>query len=206
MKKWVGVGVAPILAVLALGIVLHAQDRTTFVRETQERGFRAGGFERGPGFRGPHHRMGSRLLAMLDNDRVKARLGLTDDQANRLHQIAVDSEKATVKTRADMKIRRIELRELLRADKPDQAAVMKKVDEISALRGQMMKEHISALLSAKSVLTPEQQKKIRSFMQHWRGERVGHNRFFERHVQPPMGMRGGPPAPPDAPEAPPKPE
>ena len=205
MKKWMAAGVAAVLGILALGMVLRAQDRVFFTRDV-ERGFRTGGFERGPEFGGPHHRMGTRLLAMLDNDRMKARLGLTDDQVSRLRQVVVDSEKATIKTRAEMKIRGIELRELLRADKPDQAAVMKKVDEISALRGEMMKQHVSALLSAKTILTPEQQKKIRSFMERRHGEGGPRTQFFERRVPPPMGMHNSPTNPPEAPEAPPKPE
>jgi periplasmic protein CpxP/Spy len=210
MKKWIGAGVATLVVALAWGVVLQAQDRMFYALTHGAEGqrFQTGGFEGGPGFRGHDRMMDQRLLAMLDNDKVKTELGLTDDQATRLRQVVVDSEKATVKTRAEMEVRGIELRELLRADKPDSAVVMKKVDEISALRGEMMKQHIQALLSAKTILTPEQQKKIRSFLEHRRGEFGAGNRFFERRVLPPMGMgkQGARPAPPDAPEAPPNPE
>jgi Spy/CpxP family protein refolding chaperone len=111
---------------------------------------------------------------MLENDRVKAELGLTEDQTSRLRQIIVESQKSSVKTGADMAVRRIELRELLRAENPDRATVLKKVQEISDLRGQMMKQHVEALLAAKTVLSPEQQKKMRRLMQarrngFWRG-------------------------------------
>ena len=58
----------------------------------------------------------------------------------------------------------IELRELLRADKPDQDAVMKKAEAITRLRVQMMKSGIQAILDAKNVLTPEQQKKVRDLI------------------------------------------
>jgi Spy/CpxP family protein refolding chaperone len=115
---------------------------------------------------GGEERMAGRLLAALDNDRVKAFLNLTDQQVDRLRQILVDAEKSGVKTRADIAVRGIELRELLRADKPDHDAVMTKVQELSSLRGQVMKAHIEALLAAKSVLTPEQQKKVRSFIEN----------------------------------------
>jgi Spy/CpxP family protein refolding chaperone len=118
--------------------------------------------------------MDAMLRAALDNDRVKAALNLTDQQVARLRQSLVDTEKATVKTRADIEVGRIELRELMRADKPDRDAVMRKVQEISDLQGQMMKQRVDALVTAKTVLTPEQQKKIRAFMEsraamRWRG-------------------------------------
>ncbi len=130
----------------------------------------------GDGFRQDgEHAMGQRLLAMLENDRIKAELGFTDEQTDRLRRIMVDTQKSTIRTRADMALRAIELRELLRSDKPDHEAVMNKVQEISKLRNEMMKGHVEALLATKAVLTPEQQKKIRGLIESgpraesWRG-------------------------------------
>jgi Spy/CpxP family protein refolding chaperone len=145
-------------------------------------------------------------MAALDNDRVKAYLNLTEPQVDRLRQILVDAEKSGVKTRADIAIRHIELRELLRADKPDHDAVMKKVEELSGLRSQMMKERIEALLAAKSVLTPEQQKKIRSFIESrgaFGGERFGAGREGFRFGTRSPETAPRPPAPPAHPGEPP---
>jgi len=152
---------------------------------------RAQGEEEGGPWRGQGHRMGPQLLAMLENERVRTELGLTDQQADRLHQIAVEAKKSSVKTQADIAVRGIELREMLRADKPDREAVMKRVQEISELRGQLMKQHIESFLAAKSVLTPEQQKKMRALMEHRRRPDAG-----------PGWLR---PRPPRAPEGPPEP-
>jgi hypothetical protein len=44
---------------------------------------------------------GPRLLAMLENDRVKSALGLTDEQSGKLRQIMVESRKSAIKARAD---------------------------------------------------------------------------------------------------------
>ncbi len=144
-------------------------------------------------------RMGPRLLAMLENDRFKANLGLTDQQSDRLRQIVVDAEKSTVKIGADMAVRGIELRELLRADKPDREAVMRKVQELSNLRGEMMKQHVDSLLTAKTVLTPEQQKKIRTLIE----SRMGGEMFGGMMREHRMERPGGPPMPPlGAPEPP----
>lgn len=101
-----------------------------------------------------------KLLALLDSDRVRTYLGLEGPQVERLRQIALEAEEANVKTRAEIEVRRIELREALRADKPDRDGILKKVQEISDLRGGMMKQYVEAILAAKAVLSPEQQRKI----------------------------------------------
>jgi Spy/CpxP family protein refolding chaperone len=58
----------------------------------------------------------------------------------------------------------IDLRELLRADKPDRTTVMAKGDEISKLTSQLINHYLDAMLSEKTILTPEQQKIIRQYM------------------------------------------
>jgi Spy/CpxP family protein refolding chaperone len=129
-------------------------------------------------------------MAMLENERVKSALGLTEEQSAKLRQIMVEGRKATIKTRADMQVQDIELRELLRADQPSRDAVLRKVQQISDLRGQMMKQRVESLLAAKSVLTPEQQQKLRTFM----SERRGRREAWRREPGPggPGGLRGGP--------------
>ena len=164
-----------------------------------------GGWERGgmhQGFGGGEH-----LLRMAENPRVKMFLGLSDDQVARLHKIGVDAEKASIQTRADLELKHIELRELLRADNPDRDAIMGKLDEVNALRGKMEKQHVETLLDARGVLTPEQLKKVKEFMEHRgpegmeRGHEMGHRGMGGR---PPMhgGGPGGQQAPkPAAPPA-----
>jgi hypothetical protein len=101
-----------------------------------------------------------RLLALLDSARVRTYLSLESPQVERLRQIVLETEKANVKVRAEIEVREIELREALRADKPDRDAILKKVQEISDLRGGMMKHNVEAILAAKAVLSPEQQRKV----------------------------------------------
>ena len=183
MSRW-RVGIAIAVAVLSISALGRTQER------------RDGDWGRGPG-RGPGHDMGFRMLAMLESDRFKAELNLTDQQAARLHQIVLEGEKATVKARADLRVQGLELRELLRADQPEREAVMKKVQEISEVRGQMMRQHVESLLAAKSVLTPEQQQKFRSLRagRARRGGRMGNR-------GPGFG-RGSGPSQPAEPPAPP---
>ncbi len=138
---------------------------------------------------------GEGFLRMAENPRVRQYLGLTDEQVGRLHKIGVDAEKASVQTRADMQLRHIELRELLRADSPDHDAIMQKIDEVNALQGKMQKQRVETMLSARSVLTPEQLKKVKTFMEN-RGSGGGPERG---HM---MERRGGPGRPPGHPGGP----
>jgi hypothetical protein len=107
-----------------------------------------------------------RLLDLLDTKRVRTYLGLSDPQVERLRQIAVETEKANVKTRAEIEVRSIELREGLRADQPNRDEILKQVQEISDLRREMMKHNVEAVLAAKAVLSPQQQKKAFFIMEN----------------------------------------
>lgn len=131
---------------------------------------------------------GDHLLRLAENPRVRQYLGLTDDQVGRLHKIGIDAEKASVQTRADMQLRHIELGELLRADNPDHDAIMHKLDEVNTLQGKIQKQHVETLLTARSVLTADQLKKIKTFMEN-RGGGPGRGPMMER--------RGGMGRPPD---------
>jgi Spy/CpxP family protein refolding chaperone len=97
---------------------------------------------------------------------MKTVLGLSDQQADGLRKIVVDTETFTITTGAEIAVDSITLRELLRADKPDRAAVMKKGDEITKSTSLLVSHYLDAILSAKTILTPEQQKAIREYMQN----------------------------------------
>jgi hypothetical protein len=115
-----------------------------------------------------------RLLALLDTNRVRIYLGLTDPQVERLRQIVVETEKTNVKTRAEIEVQSIELREALRADKPDHDEILRQVQEISDLRREMMKHNVEAILAAKAVLSPEQQRRVFTLLENrHEGRRVG---------------------------------
>ncbi|MGA3326678.1 MAG: Spy/CpxP family protein refolding chaperone [Terriglobia bacterium] len=183
------------------------EGRGQFGGQGREGGFGGGrrmGMQRGGGrgFGG-----GAGLLRMAENPRVRQYLGLTDEQAGRLHKISVDAEKASVQTRADMQLRRIELRELMRADDPDQSAIMAKLDEVNALQGKMQKQRVETMLSARSVLTADQIKKIKTFMEN-RGAGGGpeRGRMMERRGgmgRPPGGPGGAPGGSTPKPQEPP---
>jgi Spy/CpxP family protein refolding chaperone len=177
MKKWI----------VGCSVVLLAALSVAFA------GYGKSGIGVPHGFQGRHGHfmMSQRILALLDNDQFRAKINLTDDQASRLRQVVVNSEKSAIETRAQMAVDGIELREMLRSDQPDKDAVMKKVEEISSLREQMMKNGVQAILEAKTVLTPQQQKQVREFMES-RFARGGWGAQGREHHRGGMMRRQGP--------------
>lgn len=106
------------------------------------------------------------MEAELDNPMVRMALGLTDQQADSLRKLVVDTEIFTIQTGASAAVDAIQLKELLRADHPDRAAVMAKGDAISQSASALVHHYLVAILSAKTILTPEQQKMIREYMEN----------------------------------------
>lgn len=154
------------------------------------------------GWQGGHRGPGG-LVFLAENPRLRQALGLTDEQVTRLHTIGVDAQKASIQTRADLELRRLELRELLRADNPDSNAILAKVDQINALQGNIAKARVQTLLSARSVLTADQLQKLKTLRQNrgfGRGPGQGQGRMMRRpRPQGPGGPGGAPAAQPAAP-------
>lgn len=180
MKKWIAIAAALLFA--AAGFAFAAQ-----------RGWGPGWMSgsRGPGIRS----MGQRMLVLLDNEQFQSEVNLTDSQVKRLRSIITTAEKSNIQTRAQMQSDGIDLRQLMQSDNPDHDAVMKKVQQISELRGEMMKNNVQALLEAKKILSPEQQKRIRQFIEKRFSERGWGRGGMERH-RGRMRSRPGTPPPP----------
>lgn len=123
------------------------------------------------GLGGPLH-IFSELESDLDNPRIRATLGLTTQQVDSLRSLLVDTEIHTIQTGAGMAVDGIQLKELLRSDHPDRAAVMAKGTAISQSVSQLVDQYLDALLKAKTILTPQQQDMIRRYMA-MRGQGMG---------------------------------
>lgn len=195
MKKWIAM--TAVLVFAAAGFTYAAQ--------------RAWGLGWGHGFRGREGGwMGQRILRLLDNLQFQTAAKLTNDQVSHLRQIVTNAEKSNIETRAKIAVDGIDLRQMMMAPKPDQNAVMAKVQQISELRGQMMKNNIQALLDAKNALSPEQQERIRQFIQHrfmrhgW-GRHQGWSHGWNQMGHDRGGMRMMRPGTPSSAQKPPSP-
>lgn len=93
--------------------------------------------------------------------RLMERLNLSDDQKNHIEKLRTDFQKQQIGQRAKVQTAAVELRQLLRAENPDKAAIEKKINEVSQLRAQLQTARVHHMLNVRKVLTPEQQKMVR---------------------------------------------
>jgi len=144
---------------------------------------RPGRDQGGPGARGPGMRggrgMGHRGPAGAE---FREKLNLSDDQKAKLADIRDRHERAGIPIHGDLRIASLDLRKLMRADKPDPRAIDAQIDRIASLRASLQKSRVAGMLEARTVLTPAQQKLMRDH----RGGMMGHG-MHEGH-----GRRGGP--------------
>jgi len=142
--------------------------------------------------RGRHRERGEFALARIAaNPEMRERLGITEEQAAKIRQQTSEFRKASIRSRAEVEVKRVELEDLLRAENPDRVAIDRKVDEIGAARVAQAKARIHYRLAMREVLTPEQRKKLREMREeHWRHGSGGRPKGM------PQGPRGArPPAP-----------
>jgi len=118
--------------------------------------------------------------AMQRRQAAKAELGLTDVQQADLRKAKESARRDRLRKSTDLKIARMDLQSLLRAEKVDEKAVAAKLAEAQAAEGALMKLRVDTVLAVKRILTPEQQKKLAQM----RGER-GRQGMGQR-----MKMRG----------------
>lgn len=142
------------------------------------------GFGRGRGF-GPE--------MLLFRERMRRELGLTEEQSKRLHQLGLEARRNSIRRRADLETKRLDLRELLRAEQPDRAAIDRAVRELAELQAAQMKAGIDLRLGAQEVLTPEQRQQLRQLRERGFRERKAPGPEGERFRGRP-GRRPGPPS------------
>lgn len=133
---------------------------------------RPGPWDRGN--RGRMHRHREFMLARLvNNPTIRERVGITPEQAQKIRTETFDFRKAEIRNRADLEVKRLELRQLLSATTPDRNAIDSKLAEISATRLAQAKAAINFHLDMRAALTPDQKLKL----QQMRQEFFRHRRF-----------------------------
>ncbi|HVB34384.1 MAG TPA: periplasmic heavy metal sensor [Patescibacteria group bacterium] len=116
----------------------------------------------GPGEMGSGAGFGfaSRVARMVNNANFRQRLGITDAQAAKIRQQTMDFQVSQIRSRADLQIDQLQLRNLLTAPAPDRAAIDQKLDQISAAQLAQRKRGVDYMLSLRDALTPEQRQKL----------------------------------------------
>jgi Spy/CpxP family protein refolding chaperone len=88
---------------------------------------------------------------------VLQKLHLSDEQKKSVESLRFDLRKKMVDQQAALKTSRLELAELFKAEQPSQAAIEKKMGEISQLQSQRRIMAVSHWFAVNKLLTPDQQ-------------------------------------------------
>jgi Spy/CpxP family protein refolding chaperone len=117
------------------------------------------------------HRHHEFMLARLaNNPTFRERIGMTQEQAQKIRTETFDFQKAEIRNRADVQVKKLELRELLSAENPNRDSVNSKLEEISTARLAQAKASVDFHLDMRAALTPDQKLKLqqmrREFFQH----------------------------------------
>jgi Spy/CpxP family protein refolding chaperone len=99
---------------------------------------------------------------------MREKLGITAEQAAKIHLQTSEFRKAQIRSRADLQVKRLELNELLAADNPDRAAINKKLEEISAAQLARRKSEVDYRLKMRDALTSEQRQKLQQMREEFR--------------------------------------
>ncbi len=92
-------------------------------------------------------------------------LGLDEKQKEAAKRITRKTMREVIKKRADMQIARLDLRDALDEDTVDMKAVESKLKAIESLETDIYLSHIKAIEEIKSILTPDQRKKLKEMME-----------------------------------------
>lgn len=149
-------------------------------------GHRRGGWNREDG-------MGGRefgFVRLLNDPAIRQQVGISDDEAAKIRQQTSDFMKKQIQDRANVAVQRIDLQDLLAADKPDRAAIDTKLQDISASKLAMAKSAIDYRLTLRDEITPAQREKIRQLIRdRWARNRGGDGGPWQHG--PRGGRRGG---------------
>lgn len=110
-------------------------------------------------------------------DRMIRELALNDEQVTAIRDLFIEARKQNIKLRAEARVARIELGQLITGGEVNKASVHAKVDQIATLEGDLMRQRADTMLAVREILTPEQRKKADRTMAHMlEGPRRHHRR------------------------------
>jgi len=93
-------------------------------------------------------------------NRLARQIGMPRERALHFSRIMADSSEGMRDLRGDLQKARGELVALIEVSEPDEKAIMAKVDEISAIQGQLERKLIHRVLGASSTLRPEERERF----------------------------------------------
>ena len=141
-----------------------------------------------------------------NNPKIVEKLKLTDDQRKAMDDIFQQHREKLVDLRASVDKAEIEMEPMVRADQPNESAVMAQIDKVAQARAELEKANARFLFELRAKLTPDQWKQVQEFRQNHQGMRRDWGNG-EHSARPRSGAEQGPAgndlvAPPPPPQAP----
>lgn len=142
-----------------------------------------------------------------NNPKMVEKLKLTDDQRKAMDDIFQKHREKLIDLRANLEKAEVAMEPLVRADQPNESAVMTQIDKVAQARAELEKANARFLFALRAKLTPEQWKQVQDFRQNhegmrrdWRrdgrgpGDRHGDDKEAPPPPPGPQGMLGDGPA------------
>jgi Spy/CpxP family protein refolding chaperone len=107
-----------------------------------------------------------------NNPRIVERLKLTDDQRKQFDQTLLQHRETLIDLHANLAKAELALEPLVRADQPNESAILAQIDKVAQARAELEKANARYLLALRSKLTPEQWKQVQEFREN-RGQMRG---------------------------------
>lgn len=99
---------------------------------------------------------------------IKEALGLTDAQVADLHKLRMDEARKRIQAQANVRIARLELRELLAAPTVDEKAVRAKAKELEQAQTAAEEARVEAMIALRRIVNAEQAEKLLRLREHRR--------------------------------------
>ena len=134
-----------------------------------------------------------RMERLQDHNRISAVLDLSDEQKEKIQDLRSNHQKEMMYSRNLLNEKNARLKTLLSAPDNDEKAINSVIDEISSMKGDLMKNQISNREEIKGVLTPDQLQKFEALGKRLHQRRgPGLNGRFDDHGSRNFkGRRGG---------------
>jgi Spy/CpxP family protein refolding chaperone len=136
-----------------------------------------------------------------NNPKIVERLKLTEDQRKAMDDIFQQHREKLVDLRANLEKAEIAMEPLVKADQPNESAVMSQIDKVAQARAELEKANARFLFALRAKLTPEQWKQVQDFRQNHDGMRREWHRDRRGPGEPgDRDDRGAPAPPPPGPQ------
>jgi periplasmic protein CpxP/Spy len=133
-----------------------------------------------------------------NNPKIVEKLKLTDDQRKAMDEIFQQHREKLVDLRGNVEKAEIAMEPLVKADQPNESAVLAQIDKVAQARAELEKANARFLFELRAKLTPDQWKQVQEFRQNREGMRDMHRGGEGRRGE--GGDRGTPPPPPPGPQ------